>query len=206
MRIVNNIDEVEEAYNRAKSEAKAAFGNDEVYVEKYINKPKHIEVQIIGDTHGNIVHLFERDCSIQRRHQKVVEIAPSVSLSDDLRDRINNAAVHLMKNVNYVNAGTVEFLVSGDEFYFIEVNPRVQVEHTITEMITGIDIVQTQILVAEGFELHGKEIDIPKQEDIITLGFAIQSRVTTEDPLNNFMPDTGKICCISFRRRLWGSS
>ena len=193
MRIVNSIDEVEEAYSRAKSEAKAAFGNDEVYVEKYINKPKHIEVQIIGDTHGNIVHLFERDCSIQRRHQKVVEIAPGVSLSDDLRDRINNAAVHLMKNVNYINAGTVEFLVSGDEFYFIEVNPRVQVEHTITEMITGIDIVQTQILVAQGFELHGKEIDIPKQEDITTLGFAIQSRVTTEDPLNNFMPDTGKI-------------
>ncbi len=193
MRIVNSIDEVEEAYSRAKSEAKAAFGNDEVYVEKYINKPKHIEVQIIGDIHGNIVHLFERDCSIQRRHQKVVEIAPGVSLSDDLRGRINNAAVHLMKNVNYINAGTVEFLVSGDEFYFIEVNPRVQVEHTITEMITGIDIVQTQILVAQGFELHGKEIDIPKQEDITTLGFAIQSRVTTEDPLNNFMPDTGKI-------------
>lgn len=193
MRIVNSVDEVAEAYDRAKSEAKAAFGNDEVYVEKYINKPKHIEVQIIGDTHGNIVHLYERDCSIQRRHQKVVEIAPSVSLSEDLRNRINNAAVHLMKNVNYVNAGTVEFLVSGDEFYFIEVNPRVQVEHTVTEMITGIDIVQTQILVAEGFDLHGKEIDIPRQEDIITLGFAIQSRVTTEDPLNNFMPDTGKI-------------
>ncbi len=193
MRIVNSVDEVEEAYSRAKSEAKAAFGNDEVYVEKYINKPKHIEVQIIGDTQGNIVHLYERDCSIQRRHQKVVEIAPSVSLSDDLRDRINNAAVHLMKNVRYINAGTVEFLVSGEEFYFIEVNPRVQVEHTVTEMITGIDIVQTQILVAEGFELHGKEIDIPKQEKILTLGFAIQSRVTTEDPLNNFMPDTGKI-------------
>jgi len=193
MRIVNSMDEVEEAYNRAKSEAKAAFGNDEVYVEKYISKPKHIEVQIIGDTHGNIVHLYERDCSIQRRHQKVVEIAPSVSLSEDLRNRINNAAVHLMKNVNYINAGTVEFLVSGDDFYFIEVNPRVQVEHTVTEMITGIDIVQTQILVAEGFELHGKEINIPKQEDIITLGYAIQSRVTTEDPLNNFMPDTGKI-------------
>lgn len=193
MRIVNSVDEVAEAYDRAKSEAKAAFGNDEVYVEKYINKPKHIEVQIIGDTHGNIVHLYERDCSIQRRHQKVVEIAPSVSLSEDLRNRINNAAVHLMKNVNYVNAGTVEFLVSGDEFYFIEVNPRVQVEHTVTEMITGIDIVQTQILVAEGFDLHGKEIDIPRQDDIITLGYAIQSRVTTEDALNNFMPDTGKI-------------
>lgn len=193
MRIVHNINEVAEAYDRAKSEAKAAFGNDEVYVEKYISKPKHIEVQIIGDSFGNIIHLYERDCSIQRRHQKVVEIAPSVSLSDDLRHRICDAAVHLMKNVNYTNAGTVEFLVSRDNFYFIEVNPRIQVEHTVTEMITGIDIVQTQILVAEGYVLHGKEIDIPKQENIITLGYAIQSRVTTEDPLNHFMPDTGKI-------------
>jgi pyruvate carboxylase len=193
MRIVHNIEEVSEAFDRAKSEAKAAFGNDEVYVEKYINKPKHIEVQIIGDSHGNIVHLYERDCSIQRRHQKVVEVAPSVSVNDELRKRICAAAVHLMKKVDYINAGTVEFLVSGNEFYFIEVNPRVQVEHTVTEMITGIDIVQTQIQVAEGFDLHGKEIDIPKQEDIRTLGYAIQSRVTTEDPLNNFMPDTGRI-------------
>ena len=160
MRIVNDLDEVSESFERAKSEAKAAFGNDEVYVEKYINKPKHIEVQIIGDSHGNIVHLYERDCSVQRRHQKVVEIAPSVSLSVDLRKRICEAAVNLMKNVNYLNAGTVEFLVSDDEFYFIEVNPRVQVEHTITEMITGVDIVQTQILVAEGYDLHGKEIQI----------------------------------------------
>ncbi|WP_428908775.1 pyruvate carboxylase [Niallia sp. Krafla_26] len=193
MRIVNSASEVSEAYNRAKSEAKAAFGNDEVYVEKYINRPKHIEVQILGDSQGNIVHLFERDCSIQRRHQKVVEIAPSVSLSEQLRKDINESAVHLMKNVNYLNAGTVEFLVSGDSFYFIEVNPRVQVEHTITEMITGIDIVQTQILIAEGHELFGKEIDIPQQDEIRISGYAIQSRVTTEDPLNNFMPDTGRI-------------
>ncbi|KAA9026006.1 pyruvate carboxylase [Niallia endozanthoxylica] len=193
MRIVNGIEEVEEAYSRAKSEAKAAFGNDEVYVEKYVNRPKHIEVQIFGDSAGNIVHLYERDCSIQRRHQKVVEVAPSVSLSNELRQDICDAAVSLMKNVNYLNAGTVEFLVSGDNFYFIEVNPRVQVEHTITEMITGIDIVQTQILVAEGYELFGEKIGMPQQEDIITHGFAIQSRVTTEDPLNNFMPDAGKI-------------
>ncbi|WP_163101368.1 pyruvate carboxylase [Peribacillus alkalitolerans] len=193
MRIVGNLEEVKEAYERAKSEAKAAFGNDEVYVEKFIQKPKHIEVQILGDNHGNIVHLFERDCSVQRRHQKVVEIAPSVSLSEDLRSRICDAAVKLMKNVDYLNAGTVEFLVSGEEFYFIEVNPRVQVEHTITEMITGIDIVQSQILIAEGFGLHSNEVGIPKQEEIKTHGFAIQSRVTTEDPLNNFMPDTGKI-------------
>ena len=193
MRIVNDLSEVSESFNRAKSEAKAAFGNDEVYVEKYINRPKHIEVQIIGDSHGNIVHLYERDCSIQRRHQKVVEIAPSVSLTVDLRKRICESAVSLMKKVNYLNAGTVEFLVANEEFYFIEVNPRVQVEHTITEMITGLDIVQTQILVAEGYDLHGKEIQIPLQEDLKISGFAIQSRVTSEDPLNNFMPDTGRI-------------
>ncbi|TCJ06121.1 pyruvate carboxylase [Cytobacillus praedii] len=193
MRIVKNIDEVTEAYERAKSEAKAAFGNDEVYVEKFIEKPKHIEVQIIGDKHGNIVHLYERDCSVQRRHQKVVEVAPCVSLSPNLRDEICEAAVRLMKNVDYINAGTVEFLVSGEEFYFIEVNPRVQVEHTITEMVTGIDIVHTQILVAAGYPLHGDKIGIPTQENIHVNGYAIQSRVTTEDPLNNFMPDTGKI-------------
>ncbi len=193
MRIVNHIDEVSEAYDRAKSEAKAAFGNDEVYVEKFINKPKHIEVQIIGDKHGNIVHLYERDCSVQRRHQKVVEVAPCVSLSPQLRDEICEAAVRLMKNVGYINAGTVEFLVSGEEFYFIEVNPRVQVEHTITEMVTGIDIVHTQILVAAGYPLHSEKVGVPKQGNIHVNGYAIQSRVTTEDPLNNFMPDTGKI-------------
>ena len=163
MRIVEKIEEVEEAYDRAKSEAKAAFGNDEVYVERFIQNPKHIEVQILADTHGNIVHLYERDCSVQRRHQKVVEVAPSVSLSEDLRERICEAAVKLAKNIDYVNAGTVEFLVANGEFYFIEVNPRVQVEHTITEMITGIDIVQSQIMIAEGHELHGKKIGIPEQ-------------------------------------------
>src|SRR5690606_38605245 len=129
------------SYERAKSEAKAAFGSDEMYVEKFVEKPKHIEVQILGDTEGNVVHLYERDCSIQRRHQKVVEIAPSNSISNELRNEICDAAVKLMKNIDYINAGTVEFLVANDEFYFIEVNPRIQVEHTITEMITGIDIV-----------------------------------------------------------------
>jgi pyruvate carboxylase len=193
MRIVRSKSEVKEAYERAKSEAKAAFGSDDVYVEKLIERPKHIEVQILGDYEGNIVHLYERDCSVQRRHQKVVEVAPCVSLSDELRQKICEAAVKLMKNVGYVNAGTVEFLVSGNDFYFIEVNPRIQVEHTITEMITGIDIVQSQILIAEGYSLHSKEVGIPKQEDIRINGYAIQSRVTTEDPLNNFMPDTGKI-------------
>nr|BAA12072.1 pyruvate carboxylase [Geobacillus stearothermophilus] len=193
MRFVRSKSEVKEAFERAKSEAKAAFGSDEVYVEKLIENPKHIEVQILGDYEGNIVHLYERDCSVQRRHQKVVEVAPSVSLSDELRQRICEAAVQLMRSVGYVNAGTVEFLVSGDEFYFIEVNPRIQVEHTITEMITGIDIVQSQILIADGCSLHSHEVGIPKQEDIRINGYAIQSRVTTEDPLNNFMPDTGKI-------------
>ena len=150
-------------------------------------------MQIIGDVAGNIVHLYERDCSIQRRHQKVVEIAPSNSIAKELRNRICDAAVKLMKNVGYVNAGTVEFLVSGDDFYFIEVNPRIQVEHTITEMITGVDIVHAQIKVAAGYTLHSAEINIPSQEEIPLFGFAIQSRVTTEDPKNDFMPDTGKL-------------
>lgn len=193
MRIVRNRSGVKEAYERATSEAKAAFGSSEVYIEKFVENPKHIEVQILGDVTGKIIHLFERDCSVQRRHQKVVEVAPSVSLSDELRMEICDAAVKLMRNVNYLNAGTVEFLVSGQEFYFIEVNPRVQVEHTITEMITGVDIVQTQILIAEGHHLHSKKVGIPEQDKIKTNGYAIQSRVTTEDPLNNFMPDTGKI-------------
>ncbi|OLO40751.1 pyruvate carboxylase [Alkalihalophilus pseudofirmus] len=194
MRIVRSEGELQEAYDRAKSEAKSAFGNDQVYVEKFVENPKHIEVQILADAHGNIVHLYERDCSVQRRHQKVVEIAPSVSLSDELREQICDAAVQLTKNVDYVNAGTVEFLVSeNSEFYFIEVNPRVQVEHTITEMVTGIDIVQSQILIADGEELHSPTVGIPTQDKIVCNGYAIQSRVTTEDPSNNFMPDTGRI-------------
>lgn len=192
MRVAFDDAQALEGYNRAKSEAKAAFGSDEVYVEKYIADPKHIEVQILGDMHGNVVHLFERDCSVQRRHQKVVEVAPCVSLSTELREKICGTAVQLMKHVGYVNAGTVEFLVSGDDFYFIEVNPRVQVEHTITELITDIDIVTSQLLIAQGKDLH-KDIHIPHQENIYLKGAAIQCRITTEDPLNNFMPDTGKI-------------
>jgi len=193
MRIVNSADEVNESFERARSEAKSAFGSDEVYVEKYIDLPKHIEVQILGDTYGNVIHLYERDCSIQRRHQKVVEIAPSISLEDGLREQICDAAVKLMKNVNYKNAGTVEFLVSNGQYYFIEVNPRIQVEHTITEMVTGIDIVHAQIHIADGKNLHEGEGSIPTQENIPLFGYAIQSRVTTEDPLNDFMPDTGKL-------------
>ncbi|MET3698127.1 pyruvate carboxylase [Bacillus oleivorans] len=197
MRVVRSQEEIRQAFERAKSEAKAAFGSDEVYVEKMIEAPKHIEVQILGDTEGNIVHLFERDCSVQRRHQKVVEVAPSVSLKESVRQEICTAAVKLMESVGYVNAGTVEFLVQGDQFYFIEVNPRIQVEHTITELITGIDIVHSQILIAEGYSLHSSRVGIPRQEQIKPNGYAIQSRVTTEDPLNQFMPDTGRI--IAYR-------
>ncbi|WP_100373337.1 pyruvate carboxylase [Bacillus sp. FJAT-45037] len=194
MRIVRSESEMKESYERAKSEAKSAFGNDEVYVEKFIENPKHIEVQILADKHGHTIHLYDRDCSVQRRHQKVVEIAPSVSLDIELRERICAAAVQLMVNVGYVNAGTVEFLVTDDgEFYFIEVNPRVQVEHTITEMVTGVDIVQSQLMIANGEELHSPLLGIPKQEDVVCNGYAIQSRVTTEDPSNGFMPDTGRI-------------
>ncbi len=192
MRVAHNEHEARDGYERAKSEAKAAFGSDEVYVEKYISQPKHIEVQILGDTHGNVMHLFERDCSVQRRHQKVVEVAPCVSMNDEQREEICQAAVRLMKHVGYVNAGTVEFLVEGDHFYFIEVNPRVQVEHTITELITDVDIVTSQILIAQGKDLH-KEIGIPTQDQLTYEGSAIQCRITTEDPLNDFLPDTGKI-------------
>lgn len=197
MRIVREEGELEDAFHRAKSEAEKSFGNSEVYIERYIDNPKHIEVQIIGDEYGNIVHLYERDCSVQRRHQKVVEVAPSVGLSKELRERICDAALQLMNNIKYVNAGTVEFLVSGDEFFFIEVNPRVQVEHTITEMITGIDIVKTQILVADGANLFDERVSMPQQEEIQTLGYAIQCRITTEDPSNDFMPDSGTI--IAYR-------
>ena len=194
MRMVDRMADLRDAYDRAKSEAKLAFGSDEIYLEKCIVNPKHVEVQIMGDEHGNVIHLFERDCSIQRRHQKVVETAPASALPIELRQKICNAALKLMKNVHYVNAGTVEFLVTPDgEFYFIEVNPRVQVEHTVTEMITGIDIVQTQIKVAEGYALDSDEIGIKSQDDVHCMGDAIQCRITTEDPMNNFMPDSGKI-------------
>lgn len=199
MRNVDRMEDLEDAYHRAKSEAKMAFGDDDVYVERCIMNPKHIEVQIMGDEHGHIVHLFERDCSIQRRHQKVIEMAPAWSLPEGLRKEICDAAVKLMKNVKYVNAGTCEFLVDQDEkhFYFIEVNPRVQVEHTVTELITDIDIVKSQILIAEGYSLEDPVIGIGRQEEIIHHGMAIQCRITTEDPQNQFMPDTGKI--IAYR-------
>jgi pyruvate carboxylase len=194
MRIVRKQSELQDSLDRARSEAKSAFGNAAVYLEKYLENPKHIEVQILADRHGHAVHLFERDCSIQRRHQKVVEVAPSLSLTERQREDICNAALRLARSSNYINAGTVEFLVGPDgKFYFIEVNPRIQVEHTITEMITGIDIVQSQIRIAEGYALEDPEIGIPSQSSVQMRGFAIQSRVTTEDPEKNFLPDTGRL-------------
>ena len=176
-----------------------AFGDEDIYVEKCILNPKHIEVQILGDEQGHVVHLHERDCSIQRRHQKVIEMAPAWSLPRELREAICQAALKLMENVHYVNAGTVEFLADQDEkhFYFIEVNPRVQVEHTVTEAITDMDIVKAQILIAEGHSLDDPEIHAGRQGDIPCNGVAIQCRITTEDPQNQFMPDTGKI--IAYR-------
>jgi pyruvate carboxylase len=195
MRVVKTAEELQGKLEEAQREAGAAFGRPEVFVEKYIARAKHIEVQILGDQHGNLIHLWERDCSVQRRHQKVVEVAPAWNLSPDLRQRICDAAVRLCKGANYRNAGTVEFLVDIDaeEFYFIEVNPRIQVEHTVTEVVTGIDIVKSQILVAQGHKLHAAPLGVPKQEDIRTNGVAIQARITTEDAENNFIPDYGRI-------------
>ena len=195
MRVVNSAAEFEGRLAEARAEAGAAFGNDAVFLERYIRRAKHIEVQILGDRHGNLLHLFERDCSVQRRHQKVVEVAPAVGLDPRIRNEIAGAAVQLTRAANYYNAGTVEFLVDADcgEWYFIEVNPRVQVEHTVTEVVTGIDIVRSQILIAQGHELHGDVMQLPRQEAIQLRGFALQCRVTTEDPANDFRPDYGKI-------------
>ena len=195
MRVVERPEQLAGLLEEAQTEAAAAFGNGAVFLERFIRRPRHIEVQILGDRHGNILHLYERDCSVQRRHQKVVEVAPAVSLRRDLRDAITGAAVALARQANYYNAGTVEFLVDADtdEWFFIEVNPRVQVEHTVTEMVTGLDIVRAQIQVAMGCELHGPEMHLPPQDKIPLYGYALQCRITTEDPANNFTPDYGKL-------------
>ncbi|EQL00334.1 pyruvate carboxylase [Ophiocordyceps sinensis CO18] len=191
MRVVRDADGLQENFERATSEAKSAFGNGTVFVERFLDKPKHIEVQLLGDNHGNIVHLYERDCSVQRRHQKVVEIAPAKDLPAETRDALLADAVKLAKSVNYRNAGTAEFLVDQqNRYYFIEINPRIQVEHTITEEITGIDIVAAQIQIAAGATLSQLGLT---QDRISTRGFAIQCRITTEDPAKQFQPDTGKI-------------
>jgi pyruvate carboxylase len=195
MRVVERPDDFAARMQEARQEAGAAFGNDAVFLERYIRRAKHIEVQILGDKHGNILHLYERDCSVQRRHQKVVEVAPAVNLDPRIRRELAYAAVKLARIAGYYNAGTVEFLVDMDsgEWFFIEVNPRVQVEHTVTEMVTGIDVVRAQILVAQGETLQGPVIRLPQQEEVPLYGYALQCRVTTEDPSNRFVPDYGRI-------------
>ena len=194
MRICEREEDLQELFDAAVREAEKAFGDGEVFVEKYISSPRHVEVQILADKHGNVVHLYERDCSIQRRHQKIIEITPCLSIDDKTRKALCEDALKVMRHVGYQNAGTVEFLLdeSGNH-YFIEVNPRIQVEHTITEVATGIDIVQAQIQIAEGHRLSDPEIGISSQDDITHSCTAIECRITTENVRNNFLPDTGKI-------------
>ena len=198
MRVVRSDEDLRREFSEAKGEAGTAFGDDTVFLEKFIEEPKHIEVQLLGDRHGNIVHLYERDCSVQRRFQKVVEVAPCVTIKQETRDKLYDYALRLGRAVNYNNAGTVEFLLDSEEnIHFIEVNPRIQVEHTVTEEVTGIDLVRSQILIAQGHRLDDEHIRIGKQEDITIFGTAIQCRVTTEDPSLDFKPDYGRI--IAYR-------
>ncbi len=189
MRIVYREEDLENAFNFAATEALQAFGDASVYIEKYIASPKHIEIQILADKHGNVIHLFERDCSVQRRHQKLIEEAPSSILNDEIRSKMGEAAVKAAKAANYDSAGTVEFLFNLEtkEFYFIEMNTRIQVEHPITEEITGVDLIKEQIKIAEGNPLE------LKQEDIKKYGHCIECRINAEDPSNNFSPNPGKI-------------
>ena len=188
MRIVENAEEFVEQMNRAVSEAESSFGDGRVFIEKYVTKPRHVEIQVIGDKHGNVVHLFERECSIQRRHQKVIEEAPSAVLTPELRQQMGEAAVNVCKSCNYYNAGTVEFLLDADlNFYFLEMNTRLQVEHPVSEMITGIDLVKEQIRVARGEKLSYT------QDDLQIHGHSIEVRVYAEDPTNNFLPDIGTL-------------
>ncbi|NOY46850.1 MAG: pyruvate carboxylase [Chlorobi bacterium] len=194
MRIIRSIKDLELYFVSARNESLNAFGDDTMFLEKYVENPKHIEVQIVADNHGNIRHLFERDCSVQRRHQKVVEIAPSFNVSNTVKEQLYKYALAITNEVNYNNIGTVEFLIdTNDNVYFIEVNPRIQVEHTVTEMVTGIDLAKTQIFIAGGYKLSSKQIKIYDQDSIATYGFALQCRLTTEDPKNNFTPDYGTI-------------
>src|SRR5882757_5237607 len=195
MRVVREESELEARIEEAQSEARSAFGDASVFLEKFLPRARHIEVQILADQHGNLLHLYERDCSVQRRHQKVVELAPATNLPSTIRDELCAAAVELARKAKYRNAGTVEFLydVDAQKWYFIEVNPRIQVEHTVTEMVTGIDLVQSQILVAQGHSLHDPPMSLPKQDGVPLYGAALQCRVTTEDPEKNFAPDYGKI-------------
>src|SRR5271170_3359999 len=195
MRIIEDDDALAETVAIARREAKAAFGKDEVYLEKLIRRARHVEVQILGDSHGNLVHLYERDCTVQRRNQKVVERAPAVFLRDAERSALCEAALKLGRAANYCNAGTVEFLQDADSgrFYFIEVNPRIQVEHTVTECATGVDLVKAQIRIAAGARIGTADSGVPAQEDIRLSAHAMQCRITTEDPENNFLPDYGSL-------------
>jgi len=195
MRVVEKPSQLPGLLAEAQNEALNAFGNPAVFLERYISRAKHIEVQILGDQHGNVVHLYERDCSVQRRYQKVVEVAPAMHLDPKVRKELCDAAVSLAKGIGYNNAGTVEFLYDMDQndWFFIEMNPRIQVEHTVTECVTGIDLVRSQILVAQGKSMFDEEIAMPQQENIPCNGFSIQCRITTEDPEKNFSPDYGRI-------------
>ncbi|MAS12555.1 MAG: pyruvate carboxylase [Nitratireductor sp.] len=195
MRVIRSREDLEHEVTEAKREAKAAFGKDEVYLEKLVERARHVEVQVLGDTHGNAVHLFERDCSIQRRNQKVVERAPAPYLNDEKRAELCGYALKIAEATNYIGAGTVEFLMDADTgaFYFIEVNPRIQVEHTVTEEVTGVDIVKAQIHILEGAKIGDKASGVPAQADIRLNGDALQCRITTEDPEQNFIPDYGRI-------------
>jgi len=212
MRVVNRPEEFQERFHDASREATAAFGKGGVFLERYIRRARHIEVQILADRHGNLLHLFERDCSVQRRHQKVVELAPASNLDPRIRQDLCEAALALARAAGYCNAGTVEFLVDADTgaFYFMEVNPRIQVEHTVTEVVTGIDIVRSQIQIAQDLSLFGPEMGLPRQEDLKVRGYALQCRVTTEDPASGFTPDYGKITTYTspggFGIRLDGAS
>jgi pyruvate carboxylase len=195
MRVVHGASQLDALLEEAQGEARSAFGSASVFLEKYLPRARHIEVQILGDQHGNLLHLYERDCSVQRRHQKVVEVAPAANLPTRIREELCQAALQLARKANYRNAGTVEFLydVDAGKWYFIEVNPRIQVEHTVTEMVTGIDLVRSQILIAQGYQLHEPPISLPRQADVPLHGAALQCRVTTEDPDQNFAPDYGKL-------------
>ncbi|WP_019037217.1 pyruvate carboxylase [Psychroflexus tropicus] len=194
MRVLRSMDELENAYGESRREAKNAFGDETVFLEKFIENPKHIEIQIVADNHGNTLHLFERDCSVQRRYQKVIEFAPSKDLNEAVKNRLYDYAVKICKAVNYNNIGTVEFLVDEDgSIYFIEVNPRVQVEHTVTEVVTGVDLIKTQLYIADNYKLSDEEINLPDQASASINGFAVQCRITTEDPKNDFKPDYGTI-------------
>jgi pyruvate carboxylase len=189
------VEQLAGAIEQARQEAGSAFGIPDVFLEKYLPRARHLEVQLIGDQHGNLVHLGERDCSVQRRHQKVVEIAPALNLETAIRQKLLEAALAVGRAVRVDNAATVEFLLDTESgrFYFIEVNPRIQVEHTVTEVVTGVDIVRVQLIIAEGRPLNDPEIGLGSQERIGTHGFALQCRVTTEDPANKFIPDYGRL-------------